>query len=113
MPLIHNTYGKGEVTYVGFMPSDVLIEKILEDAVKRAGLWGPQQSLHFPCIVRSGVLSNGHPVHYLLNYSAIPARLTYAFTDGTDLLSGSRVTQGGKLSLPAWGVAVVEERGKN
>ena len=24
-----NRYGKGEVTYVGFMPSDALIEKIL------------------------------------------------------------------------------------
>jgi beta-galactosidase len=104
-----NAYGKGEVTYVGFMPSDVLIEKILEDAVKRAGLWGPQQSTHFPAIVRSGVLSNGHPVHYFLNYSADPARITYAFHEGAGLLSGTRVAQGGNLSLPAWGVAVVEE----
>jgi beta-galactosidase len=95
------------------MPSDLLVEKILEDTVKRAGLWGTQQSLHFPAIVRSGVLSNGHPVHYLLNYSPAPARLPYAFTDGTDLLSGNGVTQGNILSLPAWGVAVVEERGKN
>jgi beta-galactosidase len=107
--ITRNTYGKGEVTYVGFMPSDVLTEKIVEDTVKRAGLWGPQQSIHFPAIVRSGVLSNGHPVHYFLNYSADPARLAYAFTDGTDLLSGNRVTQGSNLSLPAWGVAVMEE----
>jgi beta-galactosidase len=107
--ITRNTYGKGEVTYVGFMPSDVLTEKIVEDTVKRAGLWGPQQSIHFPAIVRSGVLSNGHPVHYFLNYSADPARIAYAFTDGTDLLSGNRVTQGGNLSLPAWGVAVMEE----
>jgi beta-galactosidase len=91
------------------MPSDVLTEKIVEDTVKRAGLWGPQQSIHFPAIVRSGVLSNGHPVHYFLNYSADPARVAYAFTDGTDLLSGNRVTQGSNLSLPAWGVAVMEE----
>jgi beta-galactosidase len=107
--ITRNTYGKGEVTYVGFMPSDVLTEKIVEDTVKRAGLWGPQQSTHFPTIVRSGVLSNGHRVHYFLNYSADPAGVSYAFTDGTDLLSGRRVTQGGNLSLPAWGVAVMEE----
>jgi beta-galactosidase len=94
------------------MPSDALVEKILDDAVKRAGLWGPQQSTHFPAIVRSGVLSNGHRVHYFLNYSADPARVTYAFTDGTDLLSGSLETQGGNLSLPAWGVAVMEENAR-
>jgi beta-galactosidase len=110
--ITRNTYGKGEVTYVGFMPSDALVEKVLDDAVKRAGLWGPQQSTHFPAIVRSGVLSNGHRVHYFLNYSADPARVTYAFTDGTDLLSGSLETQGGNLSLPAWGVAVMEENAR-
>jgi beta-galactosidase len=110
--ITRNTYGKGEVTYVGFMPSDALTEKIVEDTVKRAGLWGPQQSTHFPAIVRSGVLSNGHPVHYLLNYSAAPAQIPYAFNDGNDLLSGTRVTQGGNLSLPAWGVAVMEENAR-
>jgi beta-galactosidase len=107
--ITRNTYGSGEVTYVGFMPSEALIGKILEDSVKRAGLWGPQQELYFPTIVRSGVLSNGHPVHYFLNYSAAPALATYGFTEGTDLLSGSHVTRGGNISLPAWGVAVMEE----
>jgi beta-galactosidase len=110
--ITRNTYGNGEITYVGFMPSDVLIGKILEDTVKRAGLWGPQQSIHFPAIVRNGVLSNGHPVHYFLNYSADPAHVAYAFTDGTDLLSGRRVAQGGNLLLPAWGVAVMEENAR-
>lgn len=40
-----NVYGKGEVTYIGFMPSDALAERMLEDAVRRAGLWGPQQAV--------------------------------------------------------------------
>lgn len=71
-----NTYGKGEVTYVGFMPSDALTEKIVEESVKRAGLWGQQQALHFPTIMRSGVLANEHSVHYNLNYSAAPVQVT-------------------------------------
>jgi beta-galactosidase len=62
-----NAYGKGEVTYVGFMPSDRLTEKIVEEAVKRAGLSDEQQKLHFPTIMRSGVLADGHAIHYLLN----------------------------------------------
>ena len=65
-----NTYDKGEVTYVGFMPSDGLAEKIVEESVKRAGLWGKQQQPHFPSIMRSGVLTNGNPVHNVMNYAA-------------------------------------------
>ena len=104
-----NIYGKGEVTYVGFMPSDALTEKIVEETVKRAGLWGPQQALHFPTIMRSGTLPGGHTVHYILNYSAAPTEVSYAFATGRDLLTGNAVSQDGKVALPAWGVAIVEE----
>jgi beta-galactosidase len=109
--IVRNNYGKGEVTYVGFMPSDAMIEKILEDSVKRANLWGPQQALHFPTIMRSGMLADGHAVHYVMNYSAAPASVTYAFQSGKNLLSGEAVSQNGTITLPAWGVAVIEEGG--
>ena len=109
--IVRNNYGKGEVTYVGFMPSDAMIEKILEDSVKRANLWGPQQALHFPTIMRSGMLADGHAVHYVMNYSAAPASVTYAFPSGKNLLSGEEVSQNGTITLPAWGVAVIEEGG--
>jgi beta-galactosidase len=110
--ITRNTYGKGEVTYVGFMPSDALTEKIVEDSVKRAGLWGPQQALHFPTIMRSGVLANGHAVHYILNYSSSPVQAIYVFPGGKDLLSGHAVAQNSNIDLPAWGVAVIEEDGR-
>jgi beta-galactosidase len=109
--IVRNNHGKGEVTYVGFMPSDAMIEKILEDSVKRANLWGPQQALHFPTIMRSGMLADGHAVHYVMNYSAAPASVTYAFPSGKNLLSGEEVSQNGTITLPAWGVAVIEEGG--
>ena len=105
-----NTYGKGEVTYVGFMPSDALTEKIVEETVKRAGLWGPQQTLHFPTIMRSGVLASGRPVHYLLNYSAAPVQVAYVLNAGTNLLSGDGVLHNSTIALSAWGAAVIEER---
>lgn len=107
--ITRNSYGKGEVTYVGFMPSDALAEKIMEEAVKRAGLWGPQQALHFPTIMRSGLLANGNPVHYVLNYSPAPARASYAFPAGKDLLSGEKVQQNTMIALPPWGVAIIEQ----
>jgi len=107
--ITRNTYGKGEVEYIGFMPTDALAEKILEEAVKRSNLWGPQQRFHFPIIMRSGILANGHAVHYLLNYSAASTRVRYGFPTGKDLLTRENVQQDGTIALPAWGVAVVEE----
>ena len=37
--ITRNTYGKGEVTYVGFMPSDALTEKIVEEASNANHEW--------------------------------------------------------------------------
>jgi len=107
--ITRNAHGKGEVTYIGFMPTDVLAEKIVQEAVKRAGLWGPQQALHFPTIMRSGVLTSGNAVHYVLNFSATPTVANYAFPAGKDLLSGQSVQQNGTIALPPWGVAIVKE----
>jgi beta-galactosidase len=81
----------------------------MEEAVKRAGLWGPQQALHFPTIMRSGVLANGHAIHYVLNYSSAPMRARYGFPAGKDLPSGETVQRDGTIALPSWGVAVIEE----
>ncbi|KST61040.1 beta-galactosidase [Methylobacterium sp. GXS13] len=100
-----NSWGSGEVSYVGFMPTDALAEKILADAAKRAGIEVP--AVHWPIIVRGGTLTNGHPVRYVLNYSAT-AQATPAMVSGTELLSGRAVTRGKPIDLPAWGVAILE-----
>jgi len=81
----------------------------MAEAVKRAGLWGIPQMYHFPTIVRSGLLANGHAAHYFLNYSAAPVQASYGFEAGKDVLSGNSVQQNGTVALPAWGVAVIEE----
>ena len=103
-----NAYGSGEVSYVGFMPTDAVIEKIVADQVRRAGIELP--GVRYPLIVRGGTLQDGHRVRYLLNYSARPQRMTYANADGTELLSGRPVRRGEALELKPWGVAIVEER---
>ncbi len=103
-----NSYGSGEVTYVGFMPSDAVIEKIVAGAVTRAGVALPKA--RFPLIVRGGALRNGHQVRYVLNYSAKPQRMSYGYAHGTELLSGRPVKRGQTLELGPWGVAIVEER---
>ena len=59
--------------------------------------------------MRSGMLADGHAVHYVMNYSAAPASVAYAFPPGKNLLSGEAISQNGNIALPAWGVAVIEE----
>ncbi len=107
--ITRNRYGKGEVTYIGFMPGDALMEKILGDAADRALVSRLGRELRFPLIVRSGVSGRGKALHYLLNYSALPQELTYSFVSGTDLLSGKRIQQGRTIDLAPWGVEIVEE----
>jgi beta-galactosidase len=107
--ITRNRYGKGEVTYIGFMPGDALMEKILGDAADRALVSRLGRELRFPLIVRSGVNGRGKTLHYLLNYSALPQELTYSFVSGTDLLSGKRIQQGRTIDLAPWGVEIVEE----
>lgn len=101
--------GKGEVTYVGFMPGDALIEKLMADAVDRAGVSHPGADLRYPLIVRNGVSGKGRALHYLLNYSATNRTVPYPYGAGIDLLSGKPVAGGGKVHLDPWGVAIVAE----
>ena len=111
--MTRNAYGRGEVSYVGFMPTDAMIEKILADEVKRAGVEIPET--RFPVIVRGGTLPDGRAVRYVLNYSASPQQVTKGLVTqgsggGTELLSGRPVKDGAALDLPPWGVAIVEQR---
>ncbi len=104
-----NRYGKGEVTYIGFMPGDALIGKLLAEAVDRAGVTHPDAGLRFPIVVRSGVTGRGKAIHYLLNYSAASRNVAYPFGAGTELLTGRAIKRGDSLELARWGVAIVEE----
>ncbi|MBS1875711.1 MAG: beta-galactosidase [Acidobacteria bacterium] len=101
-----NRYGKGEVTYIGFMPGDGLIDKLLGGAVARAGVAHPD--LRYPIVVRSGVNQRGKTLHYLLNYSAAEHDIAWPYADGKDLLTGAAAANSGKLTLAPWGVAIIE-----
>jgi beta-galactosidase len=104
-----NAYGKGVATYIGFMPSDELLGKLLQDAVKKAGAWGVDQEIAFPLITKSGVNAQGKTVRYYFNYSAKPATFTYPHKGSKDLISGQRVANGAQRELGPWGVAIVVE----
>ena len=107
--ITQNRYGKGVATYIGCMTTPALTEKIMQQALKEAGLWGLDQALHFPLITKTGVNSAGEKIHYYLNYSATPQILTYPHKNGQELLSGKAVAAGSTLRLEGWGVKIVRE----
>jgi beta-galactosidase len=107
--ITENVFGKGLATYIGFMPSDELLGKILEDAVRKAGLWGPDQEIAFPLVTKSGTNRRGKVVHYYFNYSPKAASFKYPHGVGTDLLSKQPVPAASTQQLPPWGVLIVVE----
>jgi beta-galactosidase len=108
--ITRNSYGKGEVTYVGFMPTDTVIDKIMFEEVKRAGVAPSVSNATFPIVVRTGTLQSGKRVRYVMNYSAKPQVLSNAFGEGTELLANQTVKSGGSIQLGAWDVKIIEEK---
>ena len=107
--ITQNAYGKGTATYVGCLTSDAITEKVLEGVLKTAGVWGIDQSIRFPLIVKSGVNQQRHAIHYYFNYSATPATLTYPYRTGTELLTNEAVPANKSMTLAPWGIKIVEE----
>jgi beta-galactosidase len=108
--ITENQYGKGLATYVGCHTTDAVVEKLVTDAVRQAGLWGADQELTYPLITRGGRSQAGKQLHYYFNYSAQPGTVRYPHGAGRELLAGTTVSKGQSLQLGAWGVQIVEEK---
>jgi len=104
-----NNFGKGLATYIGCMTSNAVTEKIMEDAVTKADLWGADQQIKFPLITKSGTNQNNKAVHYYFNYSAVSSSLNYPYSDGKELLSGETISKNAAVKIEPWGVKIVEE----
>jgi beta-galactosidase len=108
--ITQNNYGKGLATYIGCVTSNALLERILADAVKKAGLWGEAQKLHYPLIIKQGVNERGKMVRYFFNYSDKPEHISYNFGNGKELLGDKEVNKNSELAIEPWGVKIIEEQ---
>jgi beta-galactosidase len=108
--ITENRYGKGLATYVGCHTSDAVVDKLVTNAVRKAGLWDADQELSFPLITRAGVNQRKKNVHYYFNYSATPGTVRYPHAAGKELLAGVSVAKGQSLQLAPWGMQIVEEQ---
>ncbi len=107
--ITRNNYGKGEATYIGFMPSPTLIEKILDQVLRRAGVIGLEQLIKFPLIGKHMWDANGDRLHFYMNYSMSEQRFTYPHASGKELFSGKSIEQSKNVTLKPWDVIVIAE----
>jgi len=107
--ITENHFGKGMVTYEGTVLSAALQEKVLARVLDQAGATGMDQKLPAAVRVKHGINRAGKAIHYYFNFSATPQSPAYSYARGTELLSGRPVAANSKLTLEAWGVAIVEE----
>jgi beta-galactosidase len=106
--LTENVYGKGLVTYAGFMPSMPMLSRIVADVVTKANV-GYDDQARFPLITKTGVNQLGKRINYYLNYSATAVDVSYPKNQGVSLLTGEPVKSGAMFKLDPWGVMIIEE----
>jgi beta-galactosidase len=104
-----NQFGAGSLTYEGTVLSDKLQQAVVMDALREAGLTGPDQQLPASVRVKHGIGRDGRNLHYYLNYSSQPATLTYTYPAGIDLLTGHSLTPGQQTTLAPWDLIIVKE----
>lgn len=108
--ITENQYGKGTLLYEGTWLSDGLQRAILLDALKQAGLTGPDQELPGAVHVVTGTDRLGNRLHYYFNYSGRDAAFTYPYGAGKDLLTGDAITHAQQVRLKPWDLAIIEEK---
>jgi beta-galactosidase len=108
--ITQNRYGQGAATYIGCMPTAAIMGRVLEQALRQAGLWGDDQELAFPLITKSGINQHGRRVRYYFNYSDQPSSITYLGPEAGELLTDTQVRRGQVLPIDRWGVLILEER---
>ncbi|WP_040949399.1 beta-galactosidase [Gorillibacterium massiliense] len=104
-----NQYGQGKAIYIGCLPSIKVIRKILERACRDAMLWGLDQEIQFPLIVKIGKNESGRTIRYYFNYSDHLNSFFYPHESGTELLTDHPICTGEKIELERWGIAIIEE----
>lgn len=106
-----NSFGKGTALYLGTMFGDEMLERILKDYFREIRLSEAdlsEEALYFPLICKSGVNDFGKKVRYYFNFSGEERCFVYTKEAGRELLSGKAVSNGEKILLNPWDLAVIE-----
>lgn len=101
-----NHFGEGMGYYIGCGCDADTRWLILKEALRDAQIEIPQEQ--YPLIRRTGRNDLGKHITYYLNYSGEACSFTYDGTDGTELISGEKLTAGQTFTIGAWDLRIVE-----
>ncbi len=107
--ITQNRYGKGMVTYIGTLPSKTILDTLLRQAVKEAGVSSPDQELSFPLITKHGINHWGKTIRYYFNYSDAARSFRYPYGAAVNVLTGVKIGAGVTITLQPWDLLVLEE----
>lgn len=96
-------------TYIGCLPSSEVMAKVLEISLKKANLWGVDQEISFPLIIKSGTNQYGKAIHYYFNYEIKSNSCKYPYNTGTDLLTNKIISSNELIKIEPWGIKIIEE----
>lgn len=102
-----NHYEKGTAVYLGCMTDQKTLKAVIQDVLQNAHVEISVYS--YPVIMRKGVNDFGKNIKYFFNYSAYEQNVPYVYEKGKELLSELSVETWETLSIPAWGVKIIEE----
>ena len=105
--ITENSYGKGKLIYIGAYPSQELLEKIVLQTAREAGLTAKENDYRFPIIFRTGKNQSGKTIHYIFNFSSEIKTIQNPYIAAKNLFSSEKA--GAQITLQAWDVAILEE----
>ncbi|MGB4661776.1 MAG: beta-galactosidase [Mobilitalea sp.] len=106
--ITQNHYGKGIATYIGCYTSESYLNVILQDSLRKAGLWSKEQELPDSLIVRRGINDFGKEIAYYLNYSNEAISVPYTGENGIDLLEDSCKKKDDIITIKPWDLVIIE-----
>lgn len=100
-----NRFGKGCAVYFGAMLESNVLDDILMKVCGEAKIAVSEH--RWPLVIKEGTNDLGKNIRYLLNYCAQEQK--YEITCGcVELVSEKQLKESERLSIPAWGVAILE-----
>ncbi|HOP95523.1 MAG TPA: beta-galactosidase [Dictyoglomaceae bacterium] len=106
--ITQNKFGSGLATYIGCFTSESYLMAILEDCLKKAGLWGDEQKYSFPVIIRKGTNDFGKEIIYFFNYSKEEQKITYKGSEGINLFEDKKIKDGDTITIKPWNLVIIE-----
>ncbi len=107
--ITRNEYGKGSLTYEGTALSDALQFAVVRDVLRTSGVADFPSPVPAPVRTRNALDSEGKSLHFLMNFTSQPARLTYPGPAAEELLSGRSLAAGQTVEIGPWDLLIARD----